>query len=481
MNLLAMSLTCLVALCGLAIAQVPPASLYEPRGPHAAIPLAICLPNNGGVILHKEANDQGAPPPPFVTPATAGIAPFTAASMFGVFAPLVDIDAIATGNDLIPLNNNWEVVPGPDGWVAALFSVRAGTAAANDGIVWLRMPVSNGAGGDIFGVFVYDSNTDPNTEGVPDELVDRVRLEQGANHLGFTPPPPYPDVVALDPFIPRIAEGLHNNNSNSYLVNNPLITTGTSSYVRVEFYFSLTMASADAVSLAMSGAQPWISGIPAGRRLTGADILLMTWNGVNWSNPSVFRSFEQLEQDAAKDIDALAVDVVGGHTVFSFRGSREVLANRPSFPTGPRTRPVRRSSGVPIDFVNTADVDSICAFDPERAEFHRLHGIPVATQGVAPAIGLSIAAKNDLAGYHVLVSGWKGAPQSGTITLWASIADGPAAPITPALTRPITDHTVSLYFPFAWPTQPINVRVIAAFRPDGTSEDHLSWVVKLRN
>ncbi|MEZ5966264.1 MAG: hypothetical protein R3F56_20680 [Planctomycetota bacterium] len=470
------------------LAQGVPLASVEARGPHASIPLAICLPGNHGTILLKSWGDQSSPPQPIAAPTTAGVPDFSATAMFGSFAQEIDIDAMSTGNDLLPLvhqplePSSWYIDPDPnsnDGWVAFLFSVRKNTAGSSDGIVWQRAPVANGAGGDVYGVFV-EADTDPSSEGIPSELVDHVVLEQGGEHIGFSAP--LPDVVAVDPFIPRIAAGFHNSNSNNFLVNNALTTTGSGTYIAATFYFSLTPSSAAVVSTLRVNNVSWVGAMP-NRALTGADVLAITWNGTSWSNPYVYRTYEMFGLDPGADIDSLCVDVVDDHTTFSLCGSPLLSAHWPSHPA-PQTRPVRRTSdGQPIRLVNTGDVDSICAFDPERAMFHRMHGIPVASAVVVPAIGLSVAANADLTGYHAIVSGWKtgSTPVDGTIRLYVSFNGGAPMQIGLPVQRSRADSSVPFYLPYTWPSSKTSISLVATFQPAGSPDLYWTWVVKLRN
>jgi hypothetical protein len=442
----------------------------EPRGPWAAIAQAFTLTADSSNLRRKFAGDQTTYPAVFGVPAT-GVPDFRKTVLFPNHHMYVAIDAISTGNDRVPVvdvNGNWVLDANPNaatGWVNFVFSVTPQTTSNLNGAVSMRVASNGHASGDVFSVFAKDSDTSYTDEGIPFELVDRVILEHGFEHIGLSATD---TIMALDPYIPLIAAGWHAGNLPELLSFTPLI----GNRVDAKLYFSVTPASAADLTANGSG---WISGLP-NRALSAADILQIIWNGSGWSNPVVFRTAEELALSPDDDLTSLAVDGFAGPTVVFTPATNggEIRANKSG-----SNGVIRTQDGLPIRLVRAGDVDALGAYDPEIATFHRAHGVPVALRTVMPKVGLSVAMDQMGAGYHVIMSGWPGPRTAGTFRLYISTNGNNWVPLGLAAARTMNMHAVGRYFPASAILVAPAVWIRAEYTAQGSPKVHSSWAVKL--
>lgn len=447
----------------------------EPRGHLAGIALAVCLPNNGGTILLKQQNDQTTPPVPFPVPPAPGIPVFTAAAMFGSWAQWVDLDAISSGNDHFPLTGSPQsggFVADPSmggtanlGWVNMPFSVTSTTTSGNNGAVGRRAASVGSPGGDLFSLFLYGSNSDANTAGIPADLIDRAMFEFGYEHIAL--PPNGREMVAFDLFLPLIAQGHSQATQPALLMANPINPAG---YIECSLYFSVTPTSA--ANLTAQGAN-WA---PAGRPLRAADVFVTSWNGTTWSTPSVFKSYTDLGLMAESNLTSLAVDLLhGGTVIFTTASNNGEVHGHKNGQTGP----VKRIDGPPVKLVRLGEVDAIGAYDPELAAFHSAHGIPVATTW-RPEVGISVVENATHDGYHVIFSGWPTTTRTaGRFVLYASVNGGAFTPMGQSISRTASQHSVNAHYPFPY-AGPWTVDVLTAYYENGSSMPHLSWLLRVK-
>lgn len=383
------------------------------RGSLAAIPFAGSLPNPGGValdqILFKLPGDQTTPPfaMPFA-PVSNLVPDYRVAVMFATWPiaaiPLIDLDAMSSGNDRIHYDNNG-IVDGDfaGGWSMLMFSVRAG-AQGTGGPLQERAQAMIPVGSDLYSYLFPDSL------GVEETLLDRQVLEiPGENHQLTG------DLQAGDAFLPQI------------VLTNGVITSLTP--VTDKFFFSLTAASAKA----LSDLYPWLPGAP----YDGCTIYEIDWNqtSLSWGPVQVYRSRATMGLSVEEDVDALAVDAgpTGPSVVLStVRGTSsnrdQILAYVSSGPN-PGLVPLRANGGDKVSnrirLHGADDVDVLCGTDPDAWSFNRQIGVPVDFDGPTPTttklLGISLVSDANASfasngRLTILVSGW-GTGQSGPGTV----------------------------------------------------------------
>ncbi|MEZ5964873.1 MAG: hypothetical protein R3F56_13590 [Planctomycetota bacterium] len=372
--------------------------LDEPRGAFQAIPHFLCTDSASiPMVAQKAFGDHPTNFPPFAPIQFGGDAPdFSMTAMFGASAQSVEIDAMSSGNDMIPLNGSDELDPhGGHGWVAIMYSVAEGAACAGT-IIDARRALPRGVGGDLYGYFLDGSNTAP-PNGVPASLVGNIVLEQGSEHMGL---PADVELQAFDPYLPYIAAGV---GPGALMPNCDIL------------YFSVTQASA----AALTGRPGWPPSVH------GADILSIGWNATahTWGAPQVFRSHVDL-QLWNEDVDALAVHVNGRIIVLSTTGAAAADQLMVSSDHGRPAVPLRRPGGTPVRLIDAGDINAVTIFDPDIVTGNPHVGWPTATSGRSPRLTLSVGSDGNEgdAGtdYVVSVSGFGRVLNPGMITLSAS-------------------------------------------------------------
>lgn len=453
------SLACLVPLA----AQLPPAAPEEPRGPFAAIAHGLSLANQAGAnsVLFKTVGDQTSAPAVPPVP-IAGAPNFAMTTLFGGQASYFDLDAMSTGNDLIPVNEEGMIVPDENnGWVAITFSVTTATTDVAGTIVNLRSQMPQPShGADLFGYFLLDSNTDPSTLGVPAELVGRAFLQQGVEHSAIATPA---EMDGHDAFMPYVAAGVIPDDLG-------LLRTVD------RFFFSVTQLSATAINQARTPGSVLANWFP--QPVSAATVYGMHWTSSGWSAPYVLRSASSLDLDPEEDIDALAVDYTnedGIVVLFSTTTTTrpQLLLALPNSGGSEARTPIG-----PVKLVAEGDVDAICTYDPESGEgFNPYIAFPYAVAGFSPKIGLSAA--GDGLAYQVIASGWSGPKTAGAMSLYMLVG-GIWYPLVTSQQRSTTDH--SMQFSFTLPSPPpagAMVDLLAVFEPEFNGLHQPSWMVRL--
>jgi len=439
------------------------------RGPFAAMAHDLSLRQQTGamVLVRKPVGDASAPPALPSQP-LEDEPDFRPQTLFGPALPYVDVDAMSTGNDLLPIHPvTGDLDPGRNGgWMALTFSVTSGTVDTAEGVVRQRSLRPERAGADLFGYFLRDSNADPASLGIPIELIDKVFLQQGNEHIGIASTQQnQADMDAHDAYMPWLAIG-------------PLPEDLGFVRTRTDFFFSVTPASAALLESQRGGTLAnWL---PASTMRPG-DVYRLTWNNGQWSTPSVFRTAVELVDNPDADVDALAIDLfvaggLGQAVLFSTVGDPVQLRLQP--PNGP-VREARTPIG-PIRLIDTGDVDAVCSYDPESGTgFNRWIGFPLARIGVSPKIGFAIA--GDGADYRLIVSGWgDSGPAAGLVHFY--IAPPDVLPTAPFLTLPRPVTAASMELPILLDPMPdpgTAADLLAVYEPYGGSP-LASWAVRVQ-
>ena len=439
-------------------------NLLKPVGDQTAVPSAPALP------LNPDPN----------TPVWRLDAMFDPADL-----PLIDIDGMSTGNDLIHVNPVTGQVDAAVGqaWAALTFSVTKDAVGATNSWVASRSSSSGGpgVGGDVLSYFFEDS------VGIEPRLLGENFMEQRAEDMGHDPAG---ELDALDFFAPLLTM---NGGSSApvFFVNQD------------QFYFTVTSASAAAL-----GPDFFDAGPPS-----GASILRMTWDpalGTNgdWTSPTVIRTPSDLDliHPDTDEVDALGYNPAQGTVLFSTK----VDANYPGrsqlqvhFPGAQNVLDVTRSTGGGtgsgpmyggLRITDTDDIDAICGIDPESGNFSAFIGTPENhfSYGASKYISLSVSRDTESPGapdYGVIqLSGWgEYVPTASKVTFYAT--EGLGFPIIElgSVPRFPQDDTVELTVPLpAVPTSTttsfpgVTVRLIAVISVSGHKKYSITYIQTMR-
>jgi len=352
----------------------------------AAFPQAISLPGQGGGIFLKVPGDQSTAP--FELPPGITTPDYSVQSMFPQTSPidgrslhtLIDIDAMSTGNDKIPVNASNEVDPTMlASWAAMTLSVTPGSVGEPESLIRARSTSPAGVAADAFSFFFEGAGNliGPGLEG-------QTFLEQTAGHIGFDTSTPV-DMDACDYFLPLI-------------IMNPTQQGGPFCSQFREFYFSLTQASAQEVN-------DWFP-VLFGDALHGGDVLRLDWDAGagQWFAPTVYRDAQQLgltPEPTQDDVNALMYDSQTNTLIFSTDNpTRARFLVQPNLTTGHST--LMRLGGDPIPpgikIQGGDDIDALCGFDPHAGQYSFWLATPESTALPGQELGLSIARSHDLFG-----------------------------------------------------------------------------------
>jgi hypothetical protein len=354
-------------------------------------------------ILLKGLRDQPLPPTPWAPATTPANVSYDLEDLFPSLqvGNLPEIDAMSTGNDVIPRANQYGAPIMNGSWMALAISVENQENGDNPGILTNQYAQFGGdTGASIFSYYFEGSS------GITPALVNSEILEASRTHLGYHANSKT-DVSAIDHGIGLITYDV------AQLAGLPIAND-------VQFYFSVTptWASANA-TLNFAFSQ---SGVGTGTPTETPDagvVYLITRAGSAWSQPVVFRTVSEMQWALwpavpgqttptgphAFDIDMLAVDPVEGTIIFSTSSE------------GPQLSPLMiqqevvsgtagaystmtlcvMDAGVPVpvhDKVRLGDngkVNGGCSLDPEAAMRFKIGGIAVSqpTPSIAP-MGLSL-------------------------------------------------------------------------------------------
>lgn len=343
-------------------AQVPERPEF---GPFSSTGLGFVRQGPGNDLMEYRADQVGAQP--FLQIGQSGPV-FTRAAIFHQLAgqpsllAQVAIDAMSTGNDLIP-GILVSVSPGvsafritqlgPLGWSALFFSFRNGSLSPTSPEPMLRRFTNGGAGADLYSWITPGSN-------VLGGFESAMFLDVASQRLGI---PQSGEIAAMD-------------------IGMALMAQAKQSYVPVfaphadDFYFSLTKASAAALT-------NQIPGIPS-IHMSGATVFHVRWIAGAWSDIDVVVTPEELalaqstatntDQDPTNDeeLDALAVDaqVSPPRVIFSVQASPANLPQLQYYRSGAGAGTGRgevqdeTGNGIQV-YTGGADIDAICGIDPE--------------------------------------------------------------------------------------------------------------------
>lgn len=461
---------CGLLACGLPLsAQIP---LTPALGPFSTTGLGFVVPGPGRDLQHYRPDDQQV----YSFEPLAGAPHFAVAEIFaGIdpgLLPLVELDAISTGNDLIPVSftaTDARIVQwmAPVTWTALFVSFAAGSVAPTDPEPMRSRAASGGAGADVFSWITPGS--------VPlGAFEDRVFLDVRAELLGLGASE---ELSALDIPMALMAQGRGQPDA-------------LFSPHRNWFFFSLTQASAELLTAQFPGV--------ADVDMSGGTVFASHWNGSSWNLPVVVKSANNLglggdssiSREDDVELDALAVDAtwIEPLVVFSVVGSApmpQLQATRGLY--GPFELRDQNGNSASARFGDT-DVDAICGVDPEMGHFSRWFGTAAAPFGLPP-LNLSATQMFDRSGAQLNLVCEIHAP--GAVSSDAELAPGITALVVGDAAVPWPDWqlvwlnldwsgfgTLRCHLPIASPAG-VNVQFLAAHLPAAGSMA-LSSVVFLR-
>lgn len=334
----------------------------EPRiGPFSTTGLGFVLPGAANELWHYRGDEQVARQ--FAPIAATGVV-FSHEAILQQLGPqaraAVEIDAMSTGNDLIPVSftatqARIEQRVAQLTWSALFFSLRRDSVSPTGPMPMSARAAMGGAGADLYSWITPGS--------VPlGGLEDQVFLDVPAEVLGLARDA---DITAID--VPMALMVQHGG------AFDPLFTPN-----RNRVFFSVTKASA----VALQGMMPGISDVD----VSGATIFTTTWDGSAWGAITVAKHpFELGLQGAAAnsaadddELDALAIDstLLSPLVIFSVRAPSpkpQLMALRGAH--GPFE--LLDENGDPIQgVIGDSDIDAVCGIDPEMGLFSRWLGTP---------------------------------------------------------------------------------------------------------
>ena len=338
-------------------AQGPSAS------PLAGIPLALSVDGattwNGAPLSATDVLEKGAgfadtaPAVPIVPAGQPDFSPgkLWRNTLWGIPAgPLPDIDAMSVGLDFI-LSTPGGLMTVPVGdWGAITFSVTRTAVGALDPVLY-ESGTPLGSAGDLF-VYLLPSVI------LPPGIGDRTYRAQDSTEIDIAAAGAEAEMDAHDLYIPLLRMGP------------AVIAELPPGLAPVRYFFSVTKATRALVPAAW-----WGGTLPS-----GGTILETVWNGATWSLPVPFKTYAALGMGVDDELDAVAVDLVRGHILFSTKNAGpawdEIMHYSLTLGGPPN---LYRASATPGDTVRarlgllrTDDVDAICALDPGSAQrYHR--------------------------------------------------------------------------------------------------------------
>jgi hypothetical protein len=304
------------------------------------------------------------------------------------YVPNLDIDAMSTGNDLMPVDQYGVIRLFPNSWAAITFSVTAdtlGDPGFPPAVVHQQAQESEKAGGDLFS-WIVDGSVGP----APSEI-GTTQLAQNSFEINIAREGAPHELDAHDLYVPALHQ-------HPELVQHIAPSLGV-------FYFSLSAATAAAAP------PSWFRRGPQTFPPSGATILVSTWDWANakWNPPEVFRSFTELGLQQADDVDALAIGTSLTGEPVEPRITISLTRASPSWIANPTWDPIlvvtanglvalSLPTGSPNDRVgprlrlgpNPGDVDGICFFDPKTPTWQvNVTGVRVEAPGTNPTVNLS--------------------------------------------------------------------------------------------
>ncbi|WP_145201408.1 hypothetical protein [Planctomycetes bacterium Poly30] len=302
-------------------AQQEPMEPTVARGKFSAWPFAL-VERGDNVVRLKGPGDQPATSPP-----QAWQSPFTLTATDPIYSTGVlfpgsnppTIDAMSTGNDVIPAANSVgtpAVGLANFNWLALAVTVKNGGTGKNPSILWQEQGKYGSRTGASVLSYYFDGSI-----GINPRLVDKTVLEASRNHLGYASTSSN-DINAMDYGI-----GLMTCNEGPNL--DPLI------YTTNEFFFSVTREWANSNSTVAFARHPGTTAAPSLPPHAGT-IYRLEWNenatatAGAWSAPEEFVPASDLfwngyveESVNDFDVDMLAVCPLTNTIIYST--SRETL------------------------------------------------------------------------------------------------------------------------------------------------------------
>ncbi|MBM4061965.1 MAG: hypothetical protein FJ265_12850 [Planctomycetes bacterium] len=356
---------------------------------------ASVIPGAGpGTLLLTRSDFSDTAPDPWVP--APGMPDFSA--MLGGL-PL-DLDAFSIGLDYIQSTPNGLAVIPPGHWAAITFSVTRGTVGTAGGRIAYEAVRPGGAAADVF-FYVLPGSA------LPSGLVDRTMRSQDSDEISAQPTGVSGNIDAHDLYV-----GLFYRDNPQLVAVLPFQSV----------FFSVTAAAVPLVPSAWWGAAP----------ASGATILRRDWIGGAWTPVQPAFTPADFGLGAGEDVDALAVDLLRGHVLFS--------TTRPAAtPGAPLRDPVLyHRIGTPGNFVYCTsagnppivqpvstrlglsgpggidDVDGVCALDPGPGSQPPLsHVIGTPQQRIYPAparIAVAVSRRRSPGGsteeFVATMSGW---------------------------------------------------------------------------
>lgn len=407
----------------LAIAATLQPAIAQQRGTLAATEVAV-VPGNGalaGEILCRSGGSSAKLS--LFSPPTNGAPHYSREAMFGPLAPLVELDAISSGNDWVPMNEGGVVDPMNTLWAMASYVFDDSELGEPGSAVESERLANGGVGLSTFGFYFEDSamsDTYPGQEYLEHSGADVVNAPEGTTQI-----------VAYDPYLPDIVS------SGGQPVG--IIT------VVDQFYFSVTSESAALLPVTFfDGGPP-----------SGATVLRVTWVGGQWSAPQLVSAPADLGLLPTENIDGLGV-TDGGETVMF---SLESTAGEPPKPQmsvrlsgSTETLEIGRTTGATL-FAGTGaraggDAKAICFMDPEYMQLDPNFSAPLLSAGMPEFMHLSLGkfrTEHDEPAVRLLTSGWGLAgPVAGTLRYMVSFDGGVTFFSLQPQERSPSDHLLEL-------------------------------------
>jgi hypothetical protein len=470
-------------LCLTGLALAPTASgQSSKRGPLSALGQGFTL-RGDPVLRHKPPGDQVALPPSFAAPAGLSLYPdYRIETLFGAaHAPSIEIDAVSSGNDLIPvefLDSDYVVQPAqaPLSFVVMQVSLKHGPLPGATGVVGARLQSSpGGVGGDVFSYW-FRGNT-----GVEPEAIDKAYLVAGAEHMGI----PGSDLSGLDTSMALIVE------SNA---------AGSPFFPHTDaFYFSLTPDAAAYVRQNWSALSSAFAQNVDASDIQAATVFHARWMYwlSSWDRIEVTFTPDDLGLSNEDDIDAVAYSKYTPHMlVYSLPYDpahpqrSQVQVGFRGFGGGPgHSHDLKANDGLTIEqklgIPNGGDIDAVCGVDPEESLDPWL-GTPYAPFAFSrppAAIGLSVVRVLDDGRNHSLRVQATGVPTHGyTVSLFGAVGSwvGLLAAVPGNATGQVT-LDVPLGTQGVGQLGPISVYAIATATADATTPLPAlgSWIVTI--
>ncbi len=401
---------------------------------------ATVVPGAGAGTLLLTRSEFSSLPPSTWTP-VAGV-PDWSTVLAG--APGIDLDGFSIGYDYIQSTPTGFAAIPPGNWAGITFSVTRATTAAAGSLIAGEVATPGGAAADVF-FYVLPGSA------LPPPLVDRTMRSQDSTEVNLHATGSPGDIDAHDVYVGLI------HRENPQLV--PTLPFHSA-------FFTVTGATVSSVPLGWWGAAP----------PSGATILRRDWTGSAWGTPYPFLTPATLGLMPGEDIDALAVDLIHGHVLFSTTRpavtpgatlrdpilyhklgggpGHHVYTTSPGTPPGPV--PVSTRIGLVVGG-GIDDVDGICALDPGPAGQIRLNSmlgtsrqplLPSAPTRLSASVFRRRAANNLHDEFVTYGAGWPQQAAGNPGLAFVGVTLGPATnPYTTAGAFPRPD-ALSPYFAF---------------------------------